>query len=86
VIKFTNTSLGGIFEGFISTVAKGTWKILVEDFKKAVSNDFFSAQISLVPTSGVFYTTLRFLVDMFGGFSKGKCHQRLFARFKTLST
>jgi hypothetical protein len=42
-----------------------------------------SSQISLVATSGIFSTnlllassSLRFLVDMFGGFSTGKCHQR----------
>jgi hypothetical protein len=46
VIKFTNNSLDGIFERSISKVAEGTWEILVEDFKKAVSNDFFHTDIT----------------------------------------
>jgi hypothetical protein len=46
VIKFTNNSLDGINERSISKVAEGTWEILVEDFKKAVSNDFFHTDIT----------------------------------------
>jgi hypothetical protein len=54
-IKFTNTSSGGIFGKSISKIAEGTWNILVEDFKKAVINDFFLSDITCCDIWDILY-------------------------------